>query len=418
MTTFLDSSGFKAEGHLVIRSYDDIDTKSGEVLELDRRNAVHPENMSLAMARSLAGLSTGHIYTMHFGTGGATVDALENIVYQTPNTTGAADLNTPVYSEVVDAIGAPIGNSSSVKHVAGTEFSDVEIRCLIDKNEPPGQATFDNVTSDLSGTFVFDEIGLKTNDGLLLTHVTFNPIQKTANRVIEVEYTIRIRVVQVNTNMAFQISNTSGSVVATVDDLEADVSSPLTLVGRGYLGYTSANYGNLWALMENFSNTTAPTAPAEGMWWYDKTVDDKRMSYYDGSAWVQVATASTVSGMLLPMLGSSLNVDFTSTGSTNLHTAATSTASMITGVLLLPKSGIAPTGGPAKFTLEVTTDTGDVMESVQLTGLDALTEFAYFPVFGVQRQVAATETVKVNVITASGGTLACDVFLFGHVRSA
>jgi hypothetical protein len=44
---------------------------------------------------------------------------------------------------------------------------------------------------------VFDELGLKswTGDegtGKLLTHVVFHPIQKSLNRLIQVDYTVRI----------------------------------------------------------------------------------------------------------------------------------------------------------------------------------------------------------------------------------
>lgn len=177
-------------GHVLIK-----DAETGEIL-LDKDNAIHKENMSVAIARALAGQDSGKVYTMHFGTGGATVDALDAIVYATPNVSGAADLNTPVYSEVVDQDrGAPDGNQMSVRHVSGGLYSDIEIRCVLDKTEPSGQVTFDNVTTDLSGSFVFDEIGLKSDDGLLLTHITFNPIQKTSNRIFQIIYTLRIRLV-------------------------------------------------------------------------------------------------------------------------------------------------------------------------------------------------------------------------------
>lgn len=183
------------EGHVKITSYDDLESRSNPRVELDKRNAVHPENMSTALARGIAGLQSGHLYTLHFGTGGATVDTLSSIVYSAPNTSGAADLNTPIYSEVVDtARGAPTGNSANVRHVSSTVYSDVEVRCILDKNEPAGQATVDNVTTDLAGNFIFDEMGLKTDDGLLLTHITFNPVEKTSNRVFEVIYTLRITV--------------------------------------------------------------------------------------------------------------------------------------------------------------------------------------------------------------------------------
>jgi hypothetical protein len=69
---------------------------------------------------------------------------------------------------------------------------------LLDFGEPSGQAAFDNATST-EGNFVFDELGLKSfnpegpDTGLLLTHVIFHPVQKSLNRMIQVDYTIRIQ---------------------------------------------------------------------------------------------------------------------------------------------------------------------------------------------------------------------------------
>jgi len=187
------------QGHVKIFEYEDpngIGTDSGKVL-LDQRNAIHNEQASIIIARGLANRENGFVHTMHFGTGGATIDPLGNISYAIPNTTGAADLNTPVYFEVVDDnSGAPAGNQIAVRHINGTLFSDVEIRAVIDKNEPFGQPAFDNVGSTNINTsqFVFDEIGLKSKDNLLITHIVFSPIEKSANRIIEVVYTLRVRI--------------------------------------------------------------------------------------------------------------------------------------------------------------------------------------------------------------------------------
>ena len=59
------------------------------------------------------------------------------------------------------------------------------------------QGTLDNNAS-VDGTFVFDELGLRARAGtlgagILLSHVIFHPVEKSANRVIQVIYTIRIR---------------------------------------------------------------------------------------------------------------------------------------------------------------------------------------------------------------------------------
>ena len=69
----------------------------------------------------------------------------------------------------------------------------------LDYGEPTGQEAFDN-TTDFNGDYVFDELGLKSWEGTengssnkLLTHVVFHPVQKSLNRLIQIDYTIRIQ---------------------------------------------------------------------------------------------------------------------------------------------------------------------------------------------------------------------------------
>ena len=64
-------------------------------------------------------------------------------------------------------------------------------------NLTPDSMAVDNNAS-VDGTFVFDELGLRARAstlgaGILLSHVIFHPVEKSANRVIQVIYTIRIR---------------------------------------------------------------------------------------------------------------------------------------------------------------------------------------------------------------------------------
>jgi hypothetical protein len=188
------------KGHLKICQYDSLadiqERRNGTVL-LDKDNAVHRENASIMIARGIADRANGSIFYMYFGNGGATIDPLGTVVLNPPNVTGAADLYNPTYFEAVDdRQGAPAGNMMAVRHVTGTLVSEADIYCVIDKNEPFGQQVSDTVGSlDLNTQqFSFNEIGLMTRDNLLITHVTFAPILKDVQRLIEVVYTLLISV--------------------------------------------------------------------------------------------------------------------------------------------------------------------------------------------------------------------------------
>lgn len=190
-----DFYGFNIEGHLKIW-----DPSTGAV-DVDKRNAIHYENMSISLAESIANAGQGFIYEMAFGNGGTTVDPTGIITYLTPNSTGTnASLYNETYTKVVDDRAAvnldPTRNKIETRHVTGTNYTDVFITCLLDYGEPATQDAFDNTTNN-GGDTVFDEIGLKayssSGSGRLLTHVIFHPIQKSLNRLIQIDYTIRIQ---------------------------------------------------------------------------------------------------------------------------------------------------------------------------------------------------------------------------------
>ena len=181
------------QGHVLIR-----DTETKQVL-VDKKNAIHNENMSVALAKSLGNDMEGPIYSMFFGNGGSTVNGIGVITYLPPQVTGpGASLYNPTYSEVVDqSRSGPADNNMSVNHVINTEFSDLVVTCTLGFGEPAGQSSFDDAT-DLNQEFVFDELGLyafgaPVETGPLLTHVIFSPVQKSLNRSIEIIYTIRIQ---------------------------------------------------------------------------------------------------------------------------------------------------------------------------------------------------------------------------------
>jgi hypothetical protein len=154
--------------------------------------------MSAAIALALMNFEEGHIHEMVFGNGASTVSGTGAITYLSPNTIGAdSQLYSQTFRKIVDNR-SPLmpeadvdTNRIEMQHVAGNVFTDIVVTCTLDYNEPENQEAFDD-TNDLDGRFVFDELGLKSFEGRLLTHVIFHPIQKSLNRVIEIIYTIRI----------------------------------------------------------------------------------------------------------------------------------------------------------------------------------------------------------------------------------
>ena len=182
------------------------DPVSGEVF-VDKKNAIHYENMSISLAETLSHRTLaqggGWIYLMAFGNGGSSVDPTGVITYLPPNTTGAnADLYNETYAKVVDdnsAADTDVTNKyMQVWHTSGQVYTDILVSCLLDYGAIPGQQAFDNSTN-FNGEYVFDELGLKAVTGedltqlRLLTHVIFHPVQKSLNRQIQIDYTVRIQ---------------------------------------------------------------------------------------------------------------------------------------------------------------------------------------------------------------------------------
>lgn len=192
-----DNGFFHIEGHIKI-----FDPLTEEVI-VNKRNAIHYENFSYALAESMSNQDTGFIGVMCFGSGGTRIDPTGIITYRTPNVIGEGSLYYQTYSKSVDskrlAVNRdPARNYMEVRHRAGTFYSDILVSCLLDFSEPADQLAFDNDIYSNS-TYVFDEIGLRSyspaglDEGLLLTHVIFHPVQKSLNRMIQVDYTVRIQ---------------------------------------------------------------------------------------------------------------------------------------------------------------------------------------------------------------------------------
>lgn len=205
-----ENGGIYLRGHIKIS---DVTNKDNPEVLVDKPNAIHYENFSEALALSVGNKTTGFVHEMHFGNGGTSVDVSGIITYLPPNVVGSnSDLYNATYYKVVDDNSNlntdPLRNKIEIRHLAGKRYTDILITCLLDYGEPAGQAAFDNANDLNNGTYVFDELGLKSwlgsdvgvGNGKLLTHVVFHPVQKSLNRLIQIEYTVRVQTLTNLTN--------------------------------------------------------------------------------------------------------------------------------------------------------------------------------------------------------------------------
>jgi len=79
-------------------------------------------------------------------------------------------------------------------------------------------------------------------------------------------------------------SNSSASPNSyTIQDGVVNTQTDLSLIGKGYAGYGESIAENFLQLLENFSNTSAPTKPVSGQLWWDST--NSKLQVYNGTAW-------------------------------------------------------------------------------------------------------------------------------------
>ena len=85
--------------------------------------------------------------------------------------------------------------------------------------------------------------------------------------------------------MAYTVNKTNNSASPnqyTVQDGVVNNQTDLSFIGKGYAGYGESIAENFIHLLENFSNTSAPTKPITGQLWWDST--NGKLKVYNGSA--------------------------------------------------------------------------------------------------------------------------------------
>jgi hypothetical protein len=90
--------------------------------------------------------------------------------------------------------------------------------------------------------------------------------------------------------MAYTINLTDGTVFAVINDGTINTSSSMTLVGKNYAGYGEFLDENFIHLLENSSDTTAPSNPLTGQLWWDKT--NGLLKVYNGSTFKTVSSTT------------------------------------------------------------------------------------------------------------------------------
>lgn len=183
----LDLSKASAEGFFKIT-----DKLTGEILR-DQHNAVHFGNLSASLAKALAGDIDGHARYMVFGNGGTSITTTGQIFYRSPNVSSIRDVSAALYNQTFSKDMSVNTDTNNISfNLSNANFADVQFKATINFGEPSGQESTDTAINN-DGDFVFDELGIQSHEGVLLTHVVFHPVQKSLNRVIEIDYTLRIQ---------------------------------------------------------------------------------------------------------------------------------------------------------------------------------------------------------------------------------
>ena len=87
--------------------------------------------------------------------------------------------------------------------------------------------------------------------------------------------------------MAYTVNKSNNSASPNqyiVQDGVVNTQTDLSFIGKGYAGYGELIAENFLHLLENFSNTSAPSKPVQGQLWYDS--DANRLKIYTGSTFV------------------------------------------------------------------------------------------------------------------------------------
>ena len=155
--------------------------------------------------------------------------------------------------------------------------------------------------------------------------------------------------------MAYTVNKTNSSASPnsyTVQDGVVNTQTDLSFIGKGYAGYGESIAENFLHILENFSNTSAPSKPIEGQLWWDST--NSKLQVYNGTAF-QTAGGSAPYQSTAPSGLSSGDIWIDSdTGQMFFYNGTSS-------VLVGPPSATGTTSG---FTFDTILDSSDASQNI------------------------------------------------------
>ena len=155
--------------------------------------------------------------------------------------------------------------------------------------------------------------------------------------------------------MPYTVNRTNSSAEPgqyTVADSVINTETDLSLIGKGYAGYGEAIAENFLHLLENFSNTSAPSNPITGQLWWDST--NSRLKVHNGSGFVPAGSnAPYQSAAPSSMVAGDVWID----SDTNQLYLYNGSASVLVGP---PTSGGSTNG----FTYHTILDSGDANQNI------------------------------------------------------
>jgi len=155
--------------------------------------------------------------------------------------------------------------------------------------------------------------------------------------------------------MAYTVnkSNSSSSPNQyTVQDGVVNTQTDLSFIGKGYAGYGESIAENFLHLLENFSNSSAPSKPIQGQLWWDAT--NNKLQVYNGTAWQTAGgSAPYQSDQPSGLAAGDIWID-SDTGQMYFYNGSAS-------VLVGPPGATGTTNG---FTFDTILDSGDTSQNI------------------------------------------------------